>query len=351
MTGDEKKKNKKIRKFFKWTGIILLALLVALAAGIFLFLHLADGNEKAEGAEESEHRGLYVDGTSLKTADGKEVLLRGINHAHAWYPDQDEAAFDAIADTGANCVRIVLACGLQWKKDSKEAVKYVMEAARERGMIAVLEVHDATGKDDEKKLEEIVDYWIDLASVLKGSEDYCIVNIANEWMESWDYDKWSEAYIKAIPRLREAGIENLLMVDSAGWGQFGVCIRMKGVEVFNADPLKNTMFSVHMYGISGGSNWMIRYMLEGATRHNLCVCVGEFGYKHSDGDVKEDYLMKYCFDKKIGYMAWSWKGNSGGVEYLDLSIDWAGKNLSSEWGENVVNGKYGIKKTSEKVLD
>ena len=57
--------------------------------------------------------------------------------------------------------------------------------------------------------------------------------------------------------------------------------------------------------------------------------------------------MQYCkIENSIGYMAWSWKGNSGGVEYLILLKKWT-VCLSPDWGENVINGTYGIKATSK----
>ena len=56
--------------------------------------------------------------------------------------------------------------------------------------------------------------------------------------------------------------------------------------------------------------------------------------------------MQYCTEAGVGYLAWSWKGNGGGVEYLDMTSDWDGENLSAEWGEKVVNGEYGIRNTS-----
>ncbi|MFR2154367.1 MAG: hypothetical protein ACLS48_06625 [[Eubacterium] siraeum] len=34
--------------------------------------------------------------------------------------------------------------------------------------------------------------------------------------------------------------------------------------------------------------------------------------------------MKYCQGNGIGYIGWSWKGNSGGVEYLDIANSWDG---------------------------
>ena len=40
--------------------------------------------------------------------------------------------------------------------------------------------------------------------------------------------------------------------------------------------------------------------------------------------------MQYCQEKGIGWLAWSWKGNSGGVEYLDMAEDWSDSEISEE---------------------
>ena len=50
----------------------------------------------------------------------------------------------------------------------------------------------------------------------------------------------------------------------------------------------------------------------------LAVCVGEFVYRHTDGDVDEETIISHCAERGIGWLAWSWYDNSGGVEYLDL---------------------------------
>lgn len=292
------------------------------------------------------HTGMYVDGTELKMQDGTPIVLRGINHAHSWYREYDETAFSAIEATGANCIRIVLANGDQWKEDSAKEVKKLIEMARTHQMISIVEVHDGTGSDSLEALSKITDYWVKIAGVFKGTENYCILNIANEWVGGRDLNIWTKGYTESIPRLRKTGIKNVIMVDAAGWGQYAKAIREKGREVFESDSHQNTMFSIHMYGTAGGSNWRIKNNLEGATNQGLCVCVGEFGHTHSDGDVKEDYLMRYCENHKIGTIAWSFKGNSGGVEYLDLALDWEGKILSADWGEKAINGKFGIRNTS-----
>ena len=292
--------------------------------------------------------GFKVEGTKLLDANGNEFIMRGINHAHTWYLKEDTTAIKAIAETGANTVRIVCSDGQQWTKDSEEMLETVIDLCISNEMIAVVEVHDATGKDDISALRHVTNYWIEMKNALIGKEQYVILNIANEWAGSWDGALWRDGYVEAIPKLREAGIKNTLLVDAGGWAQYAKSIHDYGVDVFNSDPDKNTMFAVHMYGTAGKNKQTIENNLANVTNKGLCVIVGEFGYNHTDGDVDEEYIMEYCQKNGIGYLGWTWKGNSGGVEYLDIANAWDGSVLSPDWGEKLINGVNGIRNTSVK---
>lgn len=291
--------------------------------------------------------GFKVDGTKLLDAKGNEFVMRGVNHAHVWFRSQLDAALDGIAATGANCVRIVLADGDQWDRIPADELETVIQKCTDRKMIVIAEVHDGTGKNKQSFLDNAVDYWIEVKDVMNAHTDTVILNIANEWLGNRNVDSWKNGYTSAIPKLREAGIKNTIMVDSAGWGQYGEIVGKAGKEVFDSDPDKNTMFSVHMYGTAGKNEQTITTNIKSATDKNLCMVVGEFGYNHSDGDVDEAFIMKYCVENSIGYIGWSWKGNGGGVEYLDIAKDWSGNTLSADWGEVLVNGENGIKKTAK----
>ncbi len=292
-------------------------------------------------------KGFNISGTKLYDANGNEFIMRGVNHAHTWFKGELHTAIPAIAETGANTVRIVLSSGHQWTKDSLDSILEIIALCKEYKLVAVLEVHDGTGKNEASVLEGIVDYWLEMKDALIGNEAYVILNIANEWYGDWGVDEWAEGYISQIPRIREAGIENLIMVDSAGWGQYPMSIAKRGKDVLAADPLKNTMFSIHMYGTAGKTDKVIQRNIDNVQKQGLCVCIGEFGYNHSDGDVKEEFIMQYCTEIGVGYLGWSWKGNGGGVEYLDIANAWDGSVLSADWGENLINGTNGIRETSE----
>lgn len=295
---------------------------------------------------EENNSSFYIDGNILYDVNDQPFIMRGVNYPHTWFKNQLEIAIPAIAATGANTVRIVLSDGTQWSRDLAPSVKRVLDICEKHKLITVLEVHDATGKNDLAALNKAVNYWISIKEVLFGKEDRVIINIANEWYGNWSGEEWAGAYKEAIGSLREAGFKHTIMVDSAGWGQYPTSIHQYGVSILESDPLRNIIFSIHFYEYSGKNSFTIRQNIDNVLNKGLALCVGEFGWKHTDGDVDEDYILEYTEKKAVGWLAWSWKGNGGGVEYLDLAEDWAGKEFTP-WGERIVYGENGLKETSE----
>ncbi|MDO7908036.1 glycoside hydrolase family 5 protein [Paenibacillus sp. JX-17] len=291
--------------------------------------------------------GFYVSGTKLYDSTGKAFVMRGVNDPHSWYKNDLSKAIPAIAATGSNTVRIVLSNGTQYTKDDLASVKNIIALVNQYKMIAVLEVHDATGKDDYTSLDNAVNYWISIKDALIGKEDRVIVNIANEWYGTWNGSVWADGYKKAIPKLRNAGIKNTLIVDAAGWGQYPQSIVDYGQSVLAADSLKNTMFSIHMYEYAGKDDATVKANMENVLNKGLALIIGEFGGQHINGDVDEAAIMKYGKEKGVGWLAWSWYGNSSDLSYLDMAT---GPNGSlTSFGNTVVNGTNGIKQTSVKA--
>lgn len=142
-----------------------------------------DSTDQTEDSPLSVENGFYVDGTKLFDANKNQFVIRGINHAHAWYKPYDDTALEAIAKTGANTVRLVCSDGTQFTgyEDDEDSLKTLIEKCKSLDMISILEVHDGTGSNETSKLEEICDFWEGMADVLEGTEAYVIVNIANEW--------------------------------------------------------------------------------------------------------------------------------------------------------------------------
>ncbi len=290
--------------------------------------------------------GFYVSGTSIYDANGNQFVMRGINVPHAWYTSYTETSLKAIAATGANTVRVVVADGAQYSKTSYSELTNIIELCKANNLICILEVHDATGSDNTSDLNKAVNYWIEMKKALIGNEAYVILNIANEWYGTWDGSAWASGYISAIKSIRNAGISNMIMVDCAGWGQYPDSIKNYGKSVFNADSHKNTVFSIHMYEYAGGSASTVKTNIDNALGIGVPVVIGEFASEHTNGDVDEATIMSYCTSKNVGYIGWSWKGNNSELAYLDISNTWDGSSLST-WGNTLINGSNGIKATSK----
>ncbi|MDG4808671.1 cellulase family glycosylhydrolase [Micromonospora sp. WMMD1120] len=294
--------------------------------------------------------GFSVANGKLYDANGAEFVMRGVNHAHTWYPQQTSSFADVKA-LGANTVRVVLSSGDRWTRNTNADVANVISLCRANRLICVLEVHDTTGYGEQSgaiTLARAVDYWLSIADVLTGQEPYVIVNIGNEPYGNQNYASWATDNAAAIKRLRAGGLTHTIMVDAPNWGQdWSFTMRDNAASVFAADPARNTVFSVHMYGVFDTaaeiSDYLGRFRAAG-----LPIVVGEFGFNHSDGDPDEDAILAYSQANGIGWLGWSWSGNGGGVEYLDLATNFNPANLTT-WGQRLFNGVNGIRQTAREA--
>lgn len=294
--------------------------------------------------------GIRVSGGRILEANGNDFVMRGVNHPHTWFPTRT-TAFADIKSLGANTVRVVLSSGDRWTRNSPSDVANVISLCKANRLICVLEVHDTTGYGEEHaaiSLDRAVDYWLTLRDVLVGEENYVIVNIGNEPYGNQGYASWTTDTIAAIRRLRDAGFQHAIMVDAPNWGQdWSFTMRDTAAAVFDADPLKNTIFSIHMYGVFDTAAEISAY-LDRFRSARLPIVIGEFGHDHSDGDPDEDAIMAYAQTHGIGYLGWSWSGNSGGVEYLDMVTNFDVNRLTS-WGQRIFHGPNGIAATAREA--
>jgi mannan endo-1,4-beta-mannosidase len=294
--------------------------------------------------------GFTVSGGRLHDANGTEFVMRGVNHAHTWYPGET-GSFADIKALGANTVRVVLSTGDLYTRNDVSDVTNVVSLCKRNRLICVLEAHDTTGYGDQSgavSLAKAVDYWISVKNALVGQEKYVLVNIGNEPYGNNNYATWATDTSTAIGRLRSAGFTHTLMVDAPNWGQdWSFTMRDNAASVFASDPARNTMFSIHMYGVFDTAaeinDYLTRFVNAG-----LPILVGEFGHNHSDGNPDEDSILSYTRSLRLGYLGWSWSGNGGGVEYLDMATGFDANSLTP-WGQRIFNGTNGIKQTAKEA--
>ncbi|MGW3568176.1 glycoside hydrolase family 5 protein [Streptomyces sp. NPDC000941] len=227
----------------------------------------------------------------------------------------------------------------------------VVAQGKQNRLICVLEAHDTTGYGEQSgavTLARAADYWIGVRSALAGQENYAVVNLGNEPYGNNNAAAWTADTKAAIAKLRAAGIHNALMADAPNWGQdWTFTMRDNAASVLAADPDRNTVFSIHMYGVFDTAAEVKDYLTR-FVNAKLPIVVGEFGHNHSDGNPDEDAIMATAQSLGLGYLGWSWSGNSGGVEYLDMTTDFDPAALTS-WGQRIFKRVGGIAATAKEA--
>ena len=342
------------RQFIRVCFVIILFHVFALGPGS------TAGASPVGSTQKAGPNDLRVSGRYLLSANGVNFIMRGINYPHTWFTEPEYASsFGHIKAKGANTVRVVLSSGhaQDWTENSASDVASVIALCKTNKLICVLEVHDTTGYGevgDAISLSQAVEYWKKIKSALIGQEAYVIINIGNEPYGNPPENNpnatlaWVDATKNAILALRNAGFTHMLMVDAPNWGQdWQLVMRENAASIFNTDPLRNTVFSIHMYGVfetpSSIQNYLSHFVDAG-----LPLVIGEFGHFHSDGDPDEDAIMATAESFGIGYMGWSWSGNCCGGEALDMVVNF-NPNQETPWGNRIIHGPNGIEQTSHEA--
>ncbi|MBN1500179.1 MAG: cellulase family glycosylhydrolase [Spirochaetes bacterium] len=322
----------------------------ALFSFFFIMMDPSFTDAADSSAQDGLLKGFSISGGVLTDGMGNPFIMRGINYPHAWFQSKLTSSLKQISSYGANTVRVVLSNGVRWNRTGESEIREIISECRKNRLIAVLEVHDTTGYGWEKEactLEEAVSYWISVKESLIGAEDYVIINIGNEPNGGIiSGRRWVRENSDAVKKMREAGLCHTIMIDAPDWGQDSRKIMLKNApKVFTSDPLKNVMFSVHMYQKYGKRAKIDRY-LSTFVKNRLCLIVGEFGADHQGHPVDEASILELCEIYKTGYLGWSWSGNSKEVADLDIITDWNPENLSP-WGRTLIQSEYGISRTSK----
>jgi mannan endo-1,4-beta-mannosidase len=328
-------KNNNIQK------LLFLAVIVLLAATLIIGFNTKDLVAA---------NGFYISGRNLMDANGNQFIIRGVSHAHCWYVNKTTQALADIKSVGANAVRVVCSNGREgWTQTTAADLTNIINQCKTNKLICIPELHDTTGYGEASaatSLQAAASYWNSVKSALVGREKYVIINIGNEPYGNNNYANWVNDTKAAIQTMRNNGFTHTLMVDAPNWGQdWAFVMRDNAQAILDSDTLKNTILSVHMYGVFDTAAEITSY-ISAFTTKNWPLVVGEFGHNHSDGNPDEDTIMSVTQQNGIGWMAWSWCGNSGGVEYLDMVNNWSVSSPTS-WGTRVFTGANGLRSTSK----
>jgi mannan endo-1,4-beta-mannosidase len=308
--------------------------------------------------------GFYVKDRFLYDPCGTKITLRGVNKMNIW-TDRTGSSFSEIAQTGANCVRIV------WKalEDNGQPTKAaeldnLITACVAQNMIPMVEAHDATG--NWSMLTQMVNFWkrADILAVIQKHEKYLLLNIANECGDDQVTDtQFTQGYTTAVQQLRRAGIRTPLVIDGTDYGKNLEQLVRVGPGVLQADPDKNVLFSVHTYWpiAFGATPQFINDQFQAAVNAGLPFIVGEFAaygaYAGGEsicgpkGQVDYKTILSEAQRLDIGWLVWEWgPGNTGGGDPLCVVMDMTTDskfNTLKGWGKEVaLTNAASIQKTA-----
>lgn len=339
-----------------------------LASAFMLFVVLLTSQQQSSVAITDDSAvnkpGFYVNGRFLYDPCNNKVTLRGVNKMNFW-TDRTGSSFADIAQTGANCVRIV------WKtrEDNGQPTKAadldnLIVKCVAQNMIPMVEVHDATGHWEQ--LEQMVAFWkrADIVALIQKHRQYLLVNIANECGDDQVSDaQFTQGYTSAVKQLRQRGIHTPLVIDGSDYGKNLEQLVRVGAGLTQADPDKNLLFSVHTYWPmnDGATPQFIKSQFQDAIAAGLPFIVGEFAaYGAFAGDSSicgprgvVDYrtILSEAQRQDIGWLAWEWgPGNTGGGDSLCVVMDMTANSKFSTlkgWGKEVaVTSANSIQKTA-----
>ncbi len=316
--------------------------------------------------------GFFTVNGKVYNGDGTEFIMRGVNQNHFWGNEAfNLKSIEGIANTPANCVRVVMS-DQDWVSQSNTPAKkrMLVEKYIAKGIVPMVELHDGTCEKEPFYIENMVESWTLPENVawLNEYEEYVILNIANEWGPGdtdADWRVWRGTYKQAITDIRDAGINNMIVIDSPKCGQGPRAMQVYGQELLDHDPQHNVVFSIHMYGWwrsksradevdapnSDSPPWLLEWELQTMLDSGLPVIVGEFSWTEAESvnyDTKE--LIAFCEEHGIGWLAWSWNGN--GNDVLDMAKGWQYESDEDlkPYGELIVNHpRYGWRATAVKA--
>ncbi len=292
---------------------------------------------------------MYIEGRHLFTADGEKVVLRGVNEMFVWSDDPTGVRLiPEIAQTGANCVRLV------WTEEygQKERLVELLERCIDHRMIAMPECHSATGEWD--KLDVCIGFWKDpvLREGIQRNRRWTLLNIGNEVGDgNVTPQQFSEGYRRAIDSIRGWGYTVPIVIDASTWGQNVDVVFATWKEILNHDPLRNVLFSVHSYW-STTVNY--QRVANEAINEGLPVIIGE-GPSPTAYPACQilDYAegLEVAGRNDVGWLSWSWGGLPNGhcVPNFDHTLNGNFGEWRTPYAEEMMAGHpFSLLRTAER---
>ncbi len=303
---------------------------------------------------------LHVSGNKLVDADGKQVVLHGVDRSGTEYEcvqgrgifdgPSDQASISAMKNWGVNAVRIPLneAC---WNGESyvnpayagpsyRNAIKAYVGLLNSNGIVAILDLHwsdgqyggnpsgclsaKATCQKPMPDSAESVPFWTSVAATFKAN--YAVIfDLFNEpypdralrteteaW-ECWLHGgsscspgiSYNVAGMQALVNaVRSTGADNVIMLGGLAYSND----LTEWLKYEPSDPDHNLAASWHSYSFNGCSTLQCWGSEVAPVIASVPVIAGEIG----ETDCADNYLdplLAYLDSKSTSYLAWAWNAD------------------------------------------
>jgi hypothetical protein len=323
-----------------------------------------------------------VTGHTIYTPGGAQFVAKGtnVNGPGGFFTRDTLQDIELICDAWKfNTVRLITSPGSLWQRFANKDLEAIVNAFTEKGVVVMIERHEYSGVyPDENQydnshllgytdfirysLEDFTAQWVEWALMFKDNP-YVWFNIMNEPAGNTDpsnvtrlpgmdltaeesANMWFDTHDYIIKAIREAGAENIIVLDEHWWGQGGYNQSDPdgyGSAILNKGPMLNTMYenlvySLHPYGWTD-YNRMLSFVTDCHER-GLALVIGEYGARV--GDVNTHNSAQFMFDVAIPYgvgrIHWAWSEdnfhltdeNPGGGFLIDIT-DGVNKPTNLTW--------------------
>lgn len=262
--------------------------------------------------------GFFVKAGDLYDSTGARVVLDGVNRCHS---DSDATG---MYNTGMNCCRMFMNLTLSWSVQQALMNEMLAHKVIPIPTCAGVGTNAGTatsGSSDPAVMTAATQLWVDQATNWKSIPN-SIINVANEWGPTGSSSNtvWRDSCVTSIGGMRGAGYTGPLMYDAPGSGQDsgdngnGWTIRNHSQALMDADPQKNIIIGLHIYG-----NWapgeLLAYLQDlraFSLTSGIVFAITEYGpARVSRGDASHTYVEALevrgdCMVVGMGCIVWAW---------------------------------------------
>jgi mannan endo-1,4-beta-mannosidase len=304
--------------------------------------------------------GYFVKQGQLYDPAGNAFRIRGVNRNHFDMPDQP-----GISRSDANTVRFFMYnIGVSGAHPASTYANVALQQHIDHRELPIITASNVagtttrtTGDHSAADLARTVTWWVNNERAFAPIMNRIAINIANEWGPA-NSATWEYAYETAIARLRAAGYTCPLVIDTGSWGQDFEDLVNYSTQVFNSDPERNIIFSLHLYyNAEEALSQKVLPRLAALSRSaHMVFIVGEFGPGRNIGPsptmVTPAQIIEAAEKSGLGWMAWSWDSNNlpncrSNDDSMSMTYhcgQYSGTSDLTRYGRDIVlNPTYGLK--------